>query len=126
MKNLITGYYSLTNYSNSYIVYFKCEQCFTRKLGGALNRSESDKRPKTAISLIAPDDRKLARSKSARSTPRSSTSTPSNPMDTPSTMSINNILPSENGADGPVDPQHEDTGQSPDLIMNDNREDLAR
>ena len=101
-------------------------RCFTRKLGGALNRSESDKRPKTAISLIASDDRKLARSKSARSTPRSSTSTPPNPMDTPSTMSINNVLPSENGADKPMDSQHEDTGQSPDSTMNDNREDSAR
>ena len=91
-----------------------------------MNRSESDKRPKTAISLLASDDRKLARSKSARSTPRSSTSTPPNPMDTPSTMSTNNILPSENGSDEPVYPQLEDTGQSPDLKMNDNREDLVR
>ena len=101
-------------------------QCFTRKLGGALNRSESDKRPKTAISLLASDDRKLARSKSARSTPRSSTSTPPNPMDTSSTMSINNVLPSENGEDRPVDSQHEETGQSPDSTMNDNRENSAR
>ena len=91
-----------------------------------MNRSESDKRPKTAISLLASDDRKLARSKSARSTPRSSTSTPPNPVDTASTMSMNHTLPSENGTSMPVDPQHEDNGQSPDPTMNDNREDSPR